>query len=109
MTDVLDVVEQSVGRAGELFTDGGATRNPVLMQLQADLARRPVLRSMTAELSAMGVAHIGGSGARFWTMDDLRTLSRQRQRFEPLMDDGPREEQRSSWRKAVARARRTVA
>ncbi|WP_027133908.1 FGGY-family carbohydrate kinase [Geminicoccus roseus] len=105
VADVLDVVDRSVGRVGELFADGGATRNPVLMQLQADLAGRPVLRSNTAELSALGVAHMAGLGAGFWNMAELLALPRERQRFEPRMDGNEREGERRHWRRMVARAR----
>jgi glycerol kinase len=108
ITDVLDVVDLSVGHAGELFTDGGATRNPVLMQLQADLAGRPVLRSATAELSALGVAHMAGLGAGFWTMEQLEALPRERQRFEPRVDGSWRKSERAGWHRAVARARVSI-
>jgi glycerol kinase len=108
ITDVLDVVDRSVGHAGELFTDGGATRNPVLMQLQADLAGRPVLRSATAELSALGVAHMAGLGAGFWTMEQLEALPRERQRFEPRVDGSWRKSERAGWHRAVARARISI-
>src|SRR6266545_2952654 len=75
--DVLDAVDRSVGRVREIHADGGPTRNATLMQLQADLARRPVLASRTAELSALGVAHLAGLRAGVFTKSGLVALPRE--------------------------------
>ncbi len=103
--DVLDAVDRSVGRVREIYADGGPTRNAVLMQLQADFAGRPVLRATTAELSALGVAHLAGVGAGFWTREGLVRLKRDRDAFEPSMPEAERARARSDWARAVARAR----
>lgn len=104
ITDVLEALDRSIGRVGALFADGGATMNPDIMQLQADFAGRPVLRSATPELSALGVAHLAGLGAGFWSWDELRALPRERDRFEPALPSAERGRCRSAWRAAVARA-----
>jgi glycerol kinase len=106
VTDVLEAIDRSVGQARELFADGGPTRNTTLMQLQADLAGRTVLRSHTAELSALGVAHLAGLGAGLWTREGLEALPRERDRFDPTVGAAEdRAERRRLWRRAVARAR----
>lgn len=105
IADVLERLDRSVGRLEALFADGGATTNDDIMQLQADLSARPVLRSATPELSALGVAHMAGIGAGFWTLDALRALPRERMGFAPRMPDTERAASRAAWRVAVARAR----
>jgi glycerol kinase len=108
VTDVLEAIDRSVGQVRELFTDGGPTRNDGLMQLQADLAGRPVLRSHTAELSALGCAHLAGLGTGLWDRKALDALPRARDRFEPELAAEERTAQRQTWRRAVARARSDV-
>lgn len=103
--DVVDAIDATVGQLREVYADGGPTRNAVLMQLQADLVARPVLRSRTAELSALGVAHLGGLRAGFWTWDELAHRPRERDAFTPAMDGETRARERGRWRRAVNRAR----
>lgn len=92
----------------QILADGGPTRNPVLMQLMADLAARPVAPSRTAELSAMGVAHMAGLGAKLWTLDGLARLDRGHQPYLPKLADAERTAERRRWAAAVARARGEV-
>lgn len=104
VTDVLERIDRSVGEVRELFVDGGPTENRTLMQLQADLAGRPVLRSRTAELSALGCAHLAGLGAGLWSWEALAALPRERDRLESRMAAEERSAARGAWRGAVGRA-----
>lgn len=108
VADVVEAVDRTVGHVATLFADGGPTRNAVLMQLQADIAGRTVERSATAELSALGVAHLAGIVAGFWSFEDLASAGRGGDRFEPAMPEVGRQAARSNWREAVARARGTA-
>jgi glycerol kinase len=101
---VVEAIDRSVGHVREVYADGGPTRNPVLMQLQADLLGRPVLVSRTSELSALGAAHLAGLAAGIWSMNDLSGLDRERIRFTPRVDDAERSRAREAWRGAVERA-----
>ncbi|MCR8726132.1 FGGY-family carbohydrate kinase [Frigidibacter sp. ROC022] len=57
VADVFTAMERDIGRTlDELRADGGASANPFLMQLQADLLDRRVLRRDLAEIGAMGAA-----------------------------------------------------
>lgn len=106
VADVVEAVDRSIGTVTVLYADGGPTRNPVLMQLQADLIGRPVARSMTAELSALGAAHLAGLAAGVWDWQALRDLPRERQTVAPALADDRRTTARNHWRAAVAQARR---
>ena len=51
---------------GTLRVDGGAARNDWLLQAQADLLGRPVIRPEASELTAIGAAGLAGIGAGLW-------------------------------------------
>ena len=98
-------IESATGRVGTLLADGGPTANPALMQLQADTSGRTVARSDTAELSALGAAHLAGLAVGLWSLDDLEALGRPWTGFAPAEDPASREARLRAWRDAVARAR----
>lgn len=105
VADVVEAVNRSVGPLGALYTDGGPTANPHLMQRQTDLIDTAVLRSQHSELSALGAAHLAGLGAGLWDWSTLRTLSRERQAFHPRLESDARQTSRQRWHAAVERAR----
>lgn len=105
VSDVVEAVNRSVGQIQVLYTDGGPTANPQLMQRQADLIDTTVLRSENAELSALGAAHLAGLGAGLWSPQALLDLSRERQAFRPQITAPERARLRRIWHEAVDRAR----
>jgi glycerol kinase len=88
-----------------LLVDGGPTANRTLMQLQADTSGRAVARSLTPELSALGVAHLAGRVAGVWTQAQLEALDRPRELYTPREPPASREQRVAAWHAAVARAR----
>lgn len=109
VADVVDAVDRSVGRVTVLHADGGPTRNRTLMRLQAELIGRPVARSLTAELSALGAAHLAGLGAGLWDWSALRALPRAAEIIDPSPSAGGRDDARRHWHAAVDQARRRTA
>jgi len=105
IADVVDAIDRSGTRVSRLFVDGGPTRNNQLMQFEADMIGRLVLRGRTTELSALGVAHLAGLKAGLWDHDQLAGLERPHDVFEPRLDPGERQTERERWLDAVARAR----
>ncbi len=90
---------------GELRVDGGAARNNLLMQMQADLSGVPVVRPGNIETTAMGAAYLAGLGAGFWeSIDTISGLWQVDRVFEPAIDEAARLERMNGWRRAVARA-----
>ncbi|WP_314921096.1 FGGY family carbohydrate kinase [Pantoea brenneri] len=58
-----------------LCVDGSATENSWLMQLQADVLQRPLLRVPTAEVSALGAALLAGKVLGWWQQgSDMQAL-----------------------------------
>jgi glycerol kinase len=90
----------------EVRADGGAARNDMLMQFQADLLGVPVIRPQVTETTALGSAYLAGLGLGFWqSREEIAAQWRVDRRFEPMLGDERREELMSSWSHAVARAR----
>lgn len=103
ITDVFDAMQEAAKtRLETLLTDGGASKNDWLMQFQADLLDRHVLRSRTAELSGLGAAFAAGLGAGFWSSpDDLAAVIASHDPFDPAMDDDERKRLVLGWNRAV--------
>jgi glycerol kinase len=90
----------------QLRVDGGAARNDLLMQMQADLAGVPVLRPAMTETTAFGAAALAGLASGFWSgLDQIAACWQLERRFEPQLDEGTRESRRARWREAVERSR----
>jgi glycerol kinase len=104
--DVFDVMRAEAGRdLNVLLADGGASRNTMLMQFQADLIGRPVLRSTSAEASPLGAAYLAGLAVGIWqTLNEISQLPHPRERFEPRMSAQDRAACYVGWQTAVARA-----
>jgi glycerol kinase len=103
--DTVAAIESLVGPVQTLLADGGPTGNARLMQLQADTGGRAVARSLAAELSALGVAHMAGRAAGIWTQAQLEALDRPRELYSPAEPEDARRARVGAWHAAVARAR----
>ena len=106
IADVFFAMGQQAGlHFEELRADGGATRNDSLMQFQADILGRPVLRSTTEELSAIGAAWLAGLQLGWWhSWEDLQELRPAVDRIEPRMESAERDRLYSGWQEAVSSA-----
>ena len=104
--DVFESMEADSGRRLQvLLADGGATRNDLLMQCQADILGRPVLRCLSPELSALGAAYLAGVAMGIWSsQEEIEGLAQPSDRFEPRLPIARREEVYQGWRQALARA-----
>ncbi|HEY0139431.1 MAG TPA: glycerol kinase GlpK [Thermoanaerobaculia bacterium] len=102
--DVLDAMQRdSALELHELRVDGGASTNDLLMQIQADLAGIPVVRSRTSETTALGAAYLAGLAVGFW--EDVDAQWQPDRVFTPHMDEAKRAEMLAIWRRAVGRTR----
>ena len=90
----------------ELRVDGGASRNDLLMQLQADFLGVPVVRPRVTETSALGVAYLAGLATGFWSgIDEVASQWAMDRRFEPALGAAARAQKLARWRQAVQRAK----
>lgn len=105
---VADVMEAMAHDRGspllELRVDGGAARNNLLMQMQADVLNVPVVRPAVTETTALGAAYLAGLAVGVWPHTAaLEGQWRQERRFEPNPASDLRA-RRGRWRAAVDRA-----
>ena len=93
----------------ELKVDGGATRNNLLCQFQADILGIPVRRPVELERTALGVAHMAGMGVGQWQQRDLSDRWEVDRVFEPQMSSDQRESLCAGWDAAVRQVTRKSA
>ena len=88
----------------ELKVDGGASRNNLLMQTQADLLGIKVVRPRITETTALGAAYLAGLAVGFWkNLDDIKNQWQVERDFEPIADSACIEEAKAGWADAVDR------
>ena len=104
--EVLQAMEKDSGvRMEALRVDGGMTDDDLLMQFQADIIDRPVVRSAIRETTALGAAFAAGLAIDvFGDVRDLRTRWIEGRRWQPEMHDDQRQQLLRLWTKAVSRS-----
>jgi len=105
--DVLALMESETGIAiKQLVVDGGAVANDFLMQFQADILNKPVLRPAIIESTSLGAAYLAGLKAGFWTnIEEILKLKKVDRTFEPSMTADVREKYLKGWQKALRQAK----
>jgi glycerol kinase len=105
--DVVTAMKVDSGIAlAELRVDGGAARNDLLMQFQADILGVPVARGAQIEATATGAAALAGMGVGLWSAGDRPSVRGHAQRvFEPMLQRSDALALLSDWRRAVERSR----
>jgi len=105
--ELLEAMQQDSGLPlSEMRVDGGACRNDLLMQIQADVLGVPVVRPKVTETTALGAAYLAGLAVGFWS--DIDEIGRQWQterRFEPRCSTDERAQKLATWKRAVERSR----
>jgi glycerol kinase len=85
--------------------DGGMVANELLMQFQADILNREVVRPAIQETTALGAAYAAGLAVDFFSgLDELRANWAMDRAWKPKLDEAGRERLYRQWKKAVARS-----
>jgi glycerol kinase len=107
VADLVTALEHEAGLAlAELRVDGGASANNLLLQLQADLLGRSVVRPVVTETTALGAAYLAGLAVGVWKSEaELASLWRAERRFEPSMAPADVDAIKHRWQEAVTRSR----
>ncbi len=105
--DLVDAMNRDSGAPIlELRVDGGAARNDLLMQIQADLLGVPVVRPTQTETTALGAAYLAGLAVGMWPGEEaLAAHWGVDRRFEPRAGEDWRQGMLARWHRAVERAR----
>ena len=88
----------------ELKVDGGASRNNLLMQSQADILGIKVVRPRITETTALGAAYLAGLAVGFWkNIDEIKSQWQVERCFEPIADSKEIEAAKAGWADAIGR------
>ncbi|MBI2344196.1 MAG: glycerol kinase GlpK [Deltaproteobacteria bacterium] len=104
--DLVTAMERDSGMSlTSLRVDGGAAANDLLLQIQADLLDRTIIRPQQIETTVIGAAALAGLAVGVWDSEEaLAGHWKEDRRFQPMMETGERTEQIAAWRQAVAKA-----
>jgi glycerol kinase len=106
--ELVDHVEAAtdLSRPAVLRADGGLAANDLLMQLQADLLGRPVIRHAHLEATAVGAALCAGRGAGLLGAADTTAFVRHAPPFEPRLSQDEADARFAAWKALVYGAAR---
>jgi glycerol kinase len=104
--EVVEAMEKDSQIAlSSLRVDGGMVVNELLMQFQADILNREVVRPVIQETTALGAAYSAGLAVGFFSgLDELRTNWAVDRTWTPHLAEAEREELYKQWKKAVTRS-----
>jgi glycerol kinase len=105
--DVLEAMEKDSGITLDVLrTDGGMVADDLLMQFQADILDRPVVRPVTKDATtALGAAYAAGLAVGYFKdVKDLRANWAVDHTWQPNLNNGKRDEMYNLWKRAVTRS-----
>ncbi|HXL20917.1 MAG TPA: glycerol kinase GlpK [Candidatus Dormibacteraeota bacterium] len=105
--EVVEAMERDAKiRLEVLRADGGMVENDLLMQFQADILHLPVVRPVSrGATTALGAAYAAGLAAGYFeNLNDLRANWAVEHTWNPIMEEGKREETYRMWKRAVTKS-----
>lgn len=104
--DLIDAMQEDSGcKLTRLKVDGGASRNNLLMQFQADITGAEVVRPIITETTALGAAYLAGLAVGFWgSKEEIAEKWAVSQAYTPNLEEEKKEKLYKGWKKAVKRA-----
>jgi glycerol kinase len=104
--EVVEAMEKDAGISLQsLRVDGGMVVNELLMQFQADMLNREVVRPVVRETTALGAAYAAGLAVGFFaSLDELRANWAVDRTWRPQLEEARRRQLYRDWKKAVTRS-----
>ena len=101
--DIVGAMEKDAGvKLSELKVDGGASRNNLMMQFQADVLDTSVIRPSVTETTAMGACYLAGLAVGFWSsLDEIKAQWQAERVFTPSGADTAA--LKAGWADAISR------
>lgn len=105
--DIMNAMMRDTGtQIRQLKVDGGASRNNLMMQFQADILNAEIIRPKITETTALGAAYLAGLATGYWdSLDEVKRQWQAERRFLPERantDEIARA--KAGWADAVRRA-----
>ena len=103
--DIAQAMSRDMGAPlTELKVDGGASRNNLLMQFQANLLDIDVVRPKVTETTALGAAYLAGLAVGYWNdVDEIKSQWQEERRFAPVANKQALDAAKAGWADAIAR------
>lgn len=103
--DIVNAMEKDAGvKLAELKVDGGASRNNLLMQFQADILGTSVIRPKVTETTALGAAYLAGLAVGYWdSIDHIKRQWAVDTAFEPKASMEEVSTLKAGWEDAIKR------
>ena len=103
--DIVDAMRKDAGVAlRSLKVDGGASRNNLMMQFQADILGTDVVRPVVTETTALGASYLAGLAVGFWSsLDELRAQWKAERTFKPEASQETVSAAVKGWQEAISR------
>lgn len=103
--DILRAMEKDLGkRMRPVCVDGGAAANNLLMQIQADVLGRKLIRPQVIETTVAGACYLAGLGVGLWpSAAEVKKIWRAEREFTVQMTAKARRTRQTSWEKALQR------
>ena len=101
--DIVRAMEKDAGvKLAELKVDGGASRNNLMMQFQANILDTSVIRPQVTETTAMGACYLAGLAVGYWSsLEEIKAQWQVERKFTPSGED--MEPARKGWADAISR------
>ena len=101
--DIVGAMEKDAGvKLSELKVDGGASRNNLMMQFQADILGTSVIRPKVTETTAMGACYLAGLAVGYWSsLDEIKAQWQAERVFAP--SDADTTALKAGWADAISR------
>ena len=103
--DIVNAMQKDAGvELAELKVDGGASRNNLLMQFQADVLGTSVIRPQVTETTALGAAYLAGLAVGYWeSIDHIKSQWAVDTEFTPKASGETVEKLKAGWADAINR------
>ena len=101
--DVINAMTADTGNDINIIkVDGGASASEPIMQFQADITGKKLIKPVIAETTALGAAFLAGLAVGFWkSKDELKQSWVLEKTYEPKMDKEEAQKLIKGWNKAV--------
>ncbi len=108
--DILHAMEKDLNkRMKPLRVDGGAAANDLLMQIQANVLGRKLIRPVLTETTVAGASYLAGLGVGLWdSKQDIQKIWKAEREFAVTMSASARKKRLASWHEAIRRTLKAV-
>ncbi|MBK8815706.1 MAG: glycerol kinase GlpK [Methylococcaceae bacterium] len=104
--ELLDTMAMDCGEAiTQLRIDGGAAKNNLMVQFQADISNINIVRPDNLETTALGAAYLAGLAVGFWSIEKLKCSWQIDRTFAPHLASNQVASLKHYWQKAISKSK----